>query len=188
MADDQSSIVSNVVSSLHALSPNPPGAPKEHPRADENLKDNVLRVALGSDHGGFEAKEALKSYLTGLGYRVTDVGTLDGEKCDYPDYAVKVARKVASEEVERGIMIDGAGIGSSMVCNKIKGIRAALCYDMKTIVNSREHNNANVLTLGGPLHSTDEICQMAKTWLVTRFEGGRHWPRINKMMAAERGY
>ena len=83
-------------------------------------------------------------------------------------------------------MIDGAGIGSSMCCNKVKGIRAALCYDIRTIQNSRIHNNANVLTLGGPLHEPDELCEMVKVWLETRFEGGRHWPRINKMMAIER--
>ncbi len=151
-----------------------------------NEKDNVLRVALGSDHGGFDAKEALKKYLNSLGYHITDTGTFGKDSVDYPDYAVKVARKVASGECERGIMIDGAGIGSSMVCNKVRGIRAALCYNLKTVVNSREHNNANVLTLGGPLHSVDELCEMAKVWLETRFAGGRHWKRINKMMAVER--
>ncbi len=152
-----------------------------------NVVDKVLRVAVGSDHGGYKGKEVLKVYLTGLGYKVRDVGCHSPESVDYPDFAAAVARKVASGECERGIMIDGAGIGSSMVCNKVRGIRAALCYDLKTVVNSREHNNANVLTLGGPLHTPDELCQMAKVWLETRFAGGRHWPRINKMMAVERG-
>ncbi|MEW5814523.1 MAG: ribose 5-phosphate isomerase B [Spirochaetota bacterium] len=151
-----------------------------------NQRDNVSRIAIGSDHGGFESKEYLKKYIELLGYRVTDVGTYSQESVDYPDFAVKVARKVASGECDRGIMIDGAGIGSSMVCNKVKGIRAALCYDLKTIKNSREHNNANILTLGGPLHSPDELCEMVKVWLETRFAGGRHWPRINKMMAVEK--
>ncbi len=151
-----------------------------------NLKDNAVNVAIGSDHGGFESKEILKRYIETLGYRVTDVGTENKESVDYPDYAIKVAEKVASGECDRGIMIDGAGIGSSMVCNKVRGIRAALCYDLKTINNSREHNNANVLTLGGPLHSPVELCEMVKLWLETRFAGGRHWARINKMMAAER--
>ncbi len=151
-----------------------------------NEKDQVRRVAIGSDHGGFEAKETLKIYLQGLGYQIMDVGTYSKESVDYPDIAVKVARKVTSGDCERGIMIDGAGIGSSMVCNKVCGIRAALCYDLRTVVNSREHNNANVLTLGGPLHSADQLCEMAKVWLETRFGGGRHWPRINKMMAIER--
>jgi ribose 5-phosphate isomerase B len=153
----------------------------------DNTTEKVLRVALGSDHGGFEAKETLKRYLGSLGYRIVDVGTYDKDSVDYPDFAVKVARKVASGECERGIMVDGAGIGSAMVCNKVRGIRAAMCYNEKTVVNSREHNNANVLTLGGPLHPAGELCSMAKLWLETRFAGGRHWPRINKMMAAERG-
>ena len=149
--------------------------------------DKVLRVAVGSDHGGYKSKELLKSYLGTLGYKVVDVGCHSQESVDYPDFALAVARKVASGDCERGIMIDGAGIGSSMVCNKVRGIRAALCYDLKTVRNSREHNNANVLTLGGPLHTPDELCQMSKVWLETRFAGGRHWPRINKMMAVERG-
>lgn len=173
-----SEIVRKVVGELHSGS-NPE-------TADINIKDNVLRVALGSDHGGFESKEILKQYLKSLGYRVTDVGTNSMDSVDYPDFAVKVAKKVASGDCERGIMIDGAGIGSSIVCNKVRGIRAALCYNMKTITNSREHNNANILTLGGPLHAPDELCEMVRVWLETRFAGGRHWSRINKMMAVER--
>ncbi|TFG57870.1 MAG: ribose 5-phosphate isomerase B [Spirochaetales bacterium] len=156
-------------------------------RNELNGKDNVRTVALGSDHGGFETKEVLRRYLEMTGYNIRDVGTFNKESVDYPDFALKVARSVASGESDRGIMIDGAGIGSSMVCNKVKGIRAAMCYDLKTVRNSREHNNANVLTLGGPLHAPDVICEMARVWLETRFEGGRHWKRINKMMAAERG-
>ena len=155
--------------------------------SEVNQKDNVRSVALGSDHGGFPAKETLKAYLEMYGYMITDVGTYSTDSVDYPDFAAKVARTVASGECDRGIMIDGAGIGSSMVCNKVRGIRAALCYDERTINNSREHNNANVLTLGGPLHTPDELCTMAKLWLETRFAGGRHWSRINKMMAVERG-
>jgi ribose 5-phosphate isomerase B len=153
----------------------------------DNTSEKVQRVSLGSDHGGFEAKEFLKKYLQTLGYTVVDVGTTSKESVDYPDFALKVARKVASGDCDRGIMIDGAGIGSCMVCNKVKGIRAALCYDQKTAVNSREHNNANVLTLGGPLHSADALASIAKTWLETRFAGGRHWARVNKIMAVERG-
>lgn len=145
-------------------------------------------MAIGSDHGGFPAKQALADYLRIEGYQVHDVGTHSTESVDYPDFAVRVATAVARGTCDRGIMIDGAGIGSSMVCNKVGGIRAALCYDSRTIINSRVHNNANVLTLGGPLHSSGEICEMARLWLETRFEGGRHWRRINKMMAVERGF
>jgi ribose 5-phosphate isomerase B len=174
-------IVENVISGLHQVT-----APSVQPNSQTNQKDNVRRVAVGADHGGFKAKETLKSYLRNLGYHITDVGTESTESVDYPDFAVKVARKVASGECDRGVMIDGAGIGSSMACNKVKGIRAALCYNVKTVINSREHNNANVLTLGGPLHSPDELCEMVKVWLETRFAGGRHWRRVNKIMELER--
>jgi len=151
-----------------------------------NERDTVKHVALGSDHGGLEAKNIIKAYLETLGYAVTDVGTFTKEAVDYPDIAVEVAKKVATGACERGIVIDGAGIGSSMACNKVKGIRAALCYDIRTVINSREHNNANVLTLGGPMHGSGELCEMVKVWLTTRFAGGRHWARVNKLMAIER--
>ena len=95
-----------------------------------------------------------------------------GEKVDYPDIAIAVCRRVVSGDCERGIILDGAGIGSCIAANKIKGIRAAMCYDMRTVINSREHNNANVLTLGGPLHDAGQLADMAKTWLQTRFGGG----------------
>ena len=149
-------------------------------------KDNVRSVAIGSDHGAYGQKETLKSYLQTVGYRVVDVGCLATEKVDYPDIAVAVCRKVVSGDCERGIVLDGAGIGSSIAANKIKGIRAALCYDIRTVINSREHNNANVLCLGGPLHDAGQLCDMAKTWLETRFGGGRHMVRVNKISALER--
>ena len=175
-------ILKNVVSGLYSTTI------AEKKQSDSNtVQVRVNGVAIGADHGGFEAKEVIREYLRTIGYRVTDVGTFNKESVDYPDYALKVAKKVASGECERGIMIDGAGIGSSMACNKLKGIRAALCYDLKTINNSREHNNANVLTLGGPLHTNDELCEMVKLWLETKFAGGRHWKRVNKIMAIERG-
>jgi ribose 5-phosphate isomerase B len=179
---DSGSIIRNVVSSMHSTGIAP------QPEDEElNLRDNVRRVAIGADHGGYEVKEKIKSFIETLGYRVTDVGTHSKESVDYPDFAEKVARKVASGDCDRGIMIDGAGIGSCMACNKVKGIRAALCYSVKTVINSREHNNANVLTLGGPLHSDEEFYEMVKIWLETRFAGGRHWRRVNKIMALERG-
>ena len=157
-------------------------------RRDEiNSGAGVRRVAIGADHGGFKLKEFLKTVLENAGYTVFDVGTSNGEdKVDYPDFAAEVARQVARESCDRGIMIDAMGIGSSMVCNKVRGVRAALCYDMASVENSRLHNNANVLTLGAKAHTPDEAAAMVRTWLETRFEGGRHWPRINKMMAVER--
>ena len=152
-----------------------------------NNAAQVKRIAIGADHGSFDSKEMLKTYLQSIGYNVIDVGTDNNiTKVDYPDFAYTVSKKVVSGESDRGIMLDAAGIGSCMVCNKVKGIRAALCWSEKTIQNSREHNNANVLTMGTNQHSSLELCTMAKLWLETRFEGGRHLQRINKMMAIER--
>ena len=152
-----------------------------------NESDNVRSVSIGSDHGAFRQKEMLKRYLEELGYRVADVGCFSTDAVDYPDIAAAVCRKVVNEDCERGIVLDGAGIGSCMAANKIRGIRAALCYDLRTVINSREHNNANVLSLGGPLHDAGQLCEMARVWLSTRFGGGRHVVRINKIMALERG-
>jgi ribose 5-phosphate isomerase B len=149
-------------------------------------RDHVRSVAIGSDHGAVTQKDSLKRYLEMVGYRVVDVGCFGSEKVDYPDVAVAVCRKVVSGDCERGIVLDGAGIGSCMAANKIKGIRAAMCYDIRTVINSREHNNANVLSLGGPLHDAGQLCDMAKTWLETCFGGGRHMARVNKIMAIER--
>jgi ribose 5-phosphate isomerase B len=166
---------------------NHPMETMQDPSEKINRTDNVRSVAIGADHGAYEAKETLKRYLQSLGYEVADAGTGNStEKVDYPDFAVEVAKKVVSGNCDRGIMLDAAGIGSAMVCNKVPGIRAALCWNERTILNSREHNNANVLTMGVSLHSAGELCAMAKLWLETRFEGGRHWPRINKMMAVEK--
>jgi len=151
------------------------------------FKDRVKRIAIGADHGAFDAKEALKKYLEALGYKVFDVGTTNSStKVDYPDFALAVSKKVVSGACDRGIMLDAAGIGSSMACNKVKGVRAALCWSPETIVNSRAHNNANVLTMGTLQHSISDMASMVKLWLETRFEGGKHWPRINKMMSIER--
>jgi ribose 5-phosphate isomerase B len=159
----------------------------QHNQRDINGVIHGGKVAIGADHGSYEAKEMLKRYLESAGYKIVDVGTNNSTiKVDYPDFAVAVARKVVSGACERGIMLDAAGIGSSMVCNKVRGIRAALCWSTKTIVNSREHNNANVLTMGTAQHPKEELCAMARLWLETKFEGGRHWPRINKMMSIER--
>jgi ribose 5-phosphate isomerase B len=156
-------------------------------QSEVNAHNRVRKAAIGADHGSFDAKEMLKRYLESAGYLIVDLGTNNSDvKVDYPDFAAAVARKVVSGECERGIMLDAAGIGSSMVCNKIHGIRAALCWSAKTIVNSREHNNANILTMGTAQHPKEELCAMARLWLETKFEGGRHWPRINKMMSIER--
>lgn len=143
-------------------------------------------VALGADHGGFPLKEELKRLLAGLGYTVDDVGTHGKDAVDYPDFAVKVARAVAQGRAWRGIMVDGAGIGSAMAANKVKGVRAALCYDLTTALNAREHNDANVLTLGGTLIGGRLAGDIVKAFLTTPFAGGRHEARVGKINALDR--
>ncbi|MBZ5534441.1 MAG: ribose 5-phosphate isomerase B [Acidobacteriia bacterium] len=146
-------------------------------------------IALGADHGGFAMKEQLKKFLLDeLHFTVKDYGTYDSEPVDYPDYAYLVAQAVAKGECRQGIMIDGAGIGSAMAANKVPGIRAALCYDKATARNSREHNNANVLSLGGKLHSLDQLKDIVTTWLTTKFAGGRHQKRVDKIMEIEKRF
>lgn len=145
-------------------------------------------VALGADHGGFAMKEDLEKYLQELGYSVLDCGTSSTQSVDYPDFAYAVARLVAEGKAARGIMVDGAGIGSCMAANKVPGVRAAMCYDLSTAANSREHNDANVLTLGGGLLGLNLARQIVKAWLSTEFGGGRHAARVNKIMAIEKRY
>ena len=145
-------------------------------------------VAIGADHGGYELKEMLKSYLGELGYRVVDCGTDSTNSVDYPDFALAVARLVAQGRARRGIAVDGAGIGSCMAANKVPGVRAAMCYDQATAVNSREHNHANVLTLGAGMIGPNLARQIVKAWLETPSGGGRHARRVGKIMEIERRF
>lgn len=145
-------------------------------------------IAIGADHGGFRLKEVLKPVIESLGLSVHDVGVFDEKPADYPDIAHKVAQTVVEGTATRGIIIDGAGIGSSMVANKVPGIRAALCYDRASARNSREHNDSNVLTLGGRLLTETQAEEVLRTWLGTPFAGGRHQARVDKIMAIERLY
>ena len=145
-------------------------------------------VAIGADHGGFELKEALKSDLKTLGFDVNDVGTNSKDAVDYPDFAHAVAQAVGSGKAWRGIMIDGAGIGSCIVANKVPGVRAGMAYDYSSAVNSREHNDTNVLTLGAGLIGVNLAKQIVKIWLTTEFAGGRHTPRVDKIKSVERNY
>lgn len=144
------------------------------------------KIIIGSDHGGFELKDILKNYLTELGWEFDDVGTHSTESVDYPDFAYAVAEKVTNDAGLLGIIIDGAGVGSAMAANKVCGIRAASCQDTYTARNSRLHNNANVLTLGSRSLGIDVAKEIVKTWVETRFEGGRHQARVNKIMAIEK--
>jgi ribose 5-phosphate isomerase B len=145
-------------------------------------------VAIGSDHGGYDLKENLKGYLAELGFDVRDAGCYNKGPVDYPDFAHEVARLVSVGKAWRGIMIDGAGIGSCIVANKVPGIRAGMAYDYSSAVNGREHNNTNVLTLGAGLIGVTLARQIAKVWLTTDFGGGRHMPRIEKITAVEKQY
>jgi ribose 5-phosphate isomerase B len=146
------------------------------------------RVAIGADHGGYPLKELLKPYLIELGWQVVDCGASSTASVDYPDFAYAVARLVADRRVQWGVIVDGAGIGSCMVANKVPGVRAALCYDQATAANSREHNHANVLTLGAGLIGPNLARQIVKTWLETPFGPGRHAQRVAKIMEIERRF
>jgi ribose 5-phosphate isomerase B len=147
-----------------------------------NLKSD-MRIALGSDHAGFELKEDLRAYLAAQKIDVLDLGTHSEDSVDYPDLAVKVAEKVARGEVERGLLICGTGIGMSIVANRFAGVRAALCHDLYTARVSREHNNANILALGGRLIGKGLAREILKVWLETEFQGGRHERRLDKIAA-----
>jgi len=145
-------------------------------------------VAVGADHGGYQLKESINDHLTKLGYTVVDCGTNSGAAVDYPDFAFAVARLVSQGQAWRGIVVDGAGIGSCMAANKVPGVRAAMCYDQATAVNSREHNHANVLTLGAGLIGPDLARQIVQIWLETPSGGGRHGRRVDKIMQIEQRF
>ena len=143
-------------------------------------------IAIGADHGGFDLKEELKGYLAEWGYTVLDQGTSSRDAVDYPDFAEAVANAVVRGDASRGIVIDSAGIGSSIAANKVPGARAALCYDRATARNSREHNDANILSLGARLIPADVAREIVAAWLETRFGGGRHQKRVDKIRAIEK--
>lgn len=146
-------------------------------------------VAIGADHGpSFPMKEALKPALAELGYTILDCGAYTPDAVDYPDIAYAVAKQVANKTAWRGIIIDGAGIGSCMAANKVPGIRAALCYNEAMARNSREHNDANILTLGAGMIGLNLARQIVETWLKTDFGGGRHQRRVNKIVEIEQRF
>lgn len=145
-------------------------------------------VAVGADHGGYPLKEELKKLLAELGHRARDFGTNSTDAVDYPDFAHAVARSVSEGEADLGIVIDGAGVGSCMTANKVPGVRAAACYSVKVAVNSREHNDANVLTLGSGTINTQEMRDIVTAWLSTEITEDRHKRRVAKIEAVERQY
>ena len=155
------------------------------PAAETPAATSSRVVALGSDHAGYDLKEYLKQFLADSGFAVQDLGTHSRDPVDYPDFARAVAEAVTTGKAWRGVVIDGAGIGSAMAANKVPGTRAALCYDRATARNSREHNDANVLTLGARLVPAELAREVAAVWLETKFAGGRHQNRIDKITAIE---
>jgi len=157
-------------------------------RVRRRTSANRKKVALGADHGGFEMKEEIKRVLADLGHDHQDFGTNSTEAVDYPDYAHHVARAVARGSCDLGIVIDGAGIGSCMAANKVPGVRAAMCYDEASARNSREHNGANVLTLGGKMISNDRMREIVRVWLAAELTEDRHRRRVDKISAIEREY
>ncbi len=152
----------------------------------EEVPTRVRKIALGADHGGFTLKEMLRGYLEERGFLIFDCGTHTTESVDYPDFAAAVARQVVSGESDVGIVVDGAGIGSCMAANKIAGARAAMCYDISSANNSREHNHANVLTLGAGLIGEGLARQIVDAWLGTEWGPGRHARRVEMISALER--
>ncbi len=157
-------------------------------RSGDERSGDERAVAIGADHGGFELKETLKRSLAEWGFDVLDCGTQSDSPVDYPDYAFAVAKMVANGRAWRGVMLDGAGIGSCMAANKVPGVRAAMCYDQATAVNSREHNDANLLTLGAGLIGPSLAKSILRTFLSTSFAGGRHAARVDKISNLERRF
>lgn len=145
----------------------------------------VMKVALGSDHGGYEIKEEIKAYLEAGGIEYKDFGTFSSESVDYPDIAIPVAEAVSTGEYERGVLVCGTGIGMSITANKFKGVRAALCHDLFSAKATREHNDSNVLTMGERVVGKGLALEIVKVWLETEFDGGRHLRRVNKIIEIE---
>jgi ribose 5-phosphate isomerase B len=145
-------------------------------------------IAIGADHGGFKMKEELKTLLTELGHQVHDFGTNSEEPVDYPDLAYAVARSVSEGASDLGIVIDGAGVGSAMTANKVPGVRAAACYSVEVARNSREHNGANVLSLGSKTITSAQMREIVQAWLATELTEERHRKRVAKIQAIEKQY
>jgi len=182
MSDVRESEVRRLVREVVERSMTPASAPQPLSR------EVSRRVAIGADHGGFPLKEVLKRFLVDeLTLAVQDCGTFSTEAVDYPDYAAAVAREVASGRAAYGIVVDAAGIGSAMAANKIAGVRCAVCHDDAAVLNAREHNDANVLSLGARVVNRGLACRMVRLFVTTSFGGGRHERRVRKIMALEGG-
>ena len=147
-----------------------------------------MKIALGADHGGFLLKETIKTHLIKNGYEVSDKGTYSDDSVDYPDFSIKVAESILNGEADRGILMCGTGLGISIAANKIPGIRAALVSECFSAKMSKEHNDANILALGGRVTGPDLALEIVDVWLKAEFQGGRHERRINKVKDIEKKY
>lgn len=187
--DEVRSLVERILDGVVEGAETTPAHKVQKPATPETgLGANSKTIAIGADHGGFPLKERLAFKLREAGWEVTNCGTDSHESVDYPDFAHAVARKVASGECRWGIVVDGAGIGSAMAANKVPGVRAATCYDISTARNSREHNHANVLSLGAGLIGEGLAWQIVEEWLATEWGGDRHARRVAKIDAIEQQY
>jgi len=148
----------------------------------------IKHIAVGADHGGYKMKEDLKSFLVESGHQIRDFGTNSEDAVDYPDFAHAVAKAVSDGVVDVGIIIDGAGVGSAMTANKVPNVRAAACYSVAVAKNSREHNGANVLSLGSKTITSKEMREIVEAWLTTDLTESRHQKRVDKIMAVEKQY
>lgn len=166
----------------------PAAGPAAAPTASATAPAGAVAVAIGADHGGWQLKDAIGRVLAEAGYAVRDCGTNGPDAVDYPDIAHAVARLVADGSCRWGIIVDGAGIGSAMVANKVPGVRAALCHDLSSARNSREHNHANVLTLGARFIGEGLAIEIVRAWLGTEWSPGRHAARVEKISEVERRY
>jgi len=151
-----------------------------------DIQGRVVRIGLASDHGGFELKEELRTFLKSMGADPIDMGCFNEESVDYPDFGMLVAERVSRGELERGILVCGTGIGMSIVANKFPRVRATLTNDLYSCRLSREHNDSNILILGGRVVGKDLAKEIVKVWLSTPFAGGRHLRRLEKIEALER--
>lgn len=147
-----------------------------------------MKIAIGSDHGGYELKELIYKFLQEEGFEVTDFGTHSEESCDYPVYAQKVAEAVAAGKYQRGIVLCGTGIGISIAANKVPGIRCALVSDCYSARATRQHNDSNMLALGGRTTGPEVALDIVRTWIATEFEGGRHQRRVDLISELEKKY
>lgn len=181
-------LVARAVDAASAAAPASPGTPASGPADPAAASSTITHLAIGADHGGYQLKERLAADLRDRGYTVHDCGTSSTDAVDYPDIAHAVAREVASGACQAGIVVDGAGIGSAIAANKVPGVRAATCWDVTSAVNSREHNHANVLSIGAGLLGENLCRQIVSTWLRTPYGPSRHARRVDKITALEQRY